>query len=179
MFLYRKGQIARLANFFFRTSRNSQYRTMPRKMRQASSCSQILPRRIWQSNYSIVPPNFQFVGDRFFKNSKYFAGNACFEMCFDLHFYSFRPLYQVWESETVIALESDSTLYRETVSCMNSKSFSPFSRPLVDHVGLWRSKHHKPVEFLLDLKLDFQDCNKLRVMRVSFMGFFKKKQFPV
>ncbi len=58
---------------------------------------------------------------------------------------------------------------------MNSKSFPPLSRPLVDHVGLWRSKHHKPVEFLLDLKLDFQDCNKLRVMRVSFMFFFKKK----
>ena len=38
-------------------------------------------------------------------------------------------------------------------------------RPLVDNVGLWKSKHHKPVEFLTDLKLDFQDCNKLRVMR--------------
>ncbi len=77
-------------------------------MRQASSCSQILPPppRIWQSNYSIVPPHFQFVGERFFKNSRYFAGNACFGMCFDLHFYSFRPLYQVWESETVIVLDT-------------------------------------------------------------------------
>jgi hypothetical protein len=40
--------------------------------------------------------------------------------------------------------------------------------PLVDSVGLWKgpkgSKH--PVEFLADLKLDFQDCNKVRIIRV-------------
>jgi hypothetical protein len=39
--------------------------------------------------------------------------------------------------------------------------------PLVDSVGLWKgpkgSKH--PVEFLADLKLDFQDCNKVRIIR--------------
>ena len=39
-------------------------------------------------------------------------------------------------------------------------------RPLVDNVGLWKNKHHKPVEFLGDLKLDFQDCNKLKTIRV-------------
>ena len=39
-------------------------------------------------------------------------------------------------------------------------------KPLVDNSGLYKgpkgSKH--PVEFLSDLKLDFQDCNKLKVI---------------
>ena len=45
-------------------------------------------------------------------------------------------------------------------------SFQTF-KPLVDNVGLWKNKHNKPVEFLGDLRLDFQDCNKLRTIRVS------------
>ena len=39
---------------------------------------------------------------------------------------------------------------------------------MVDNVGLWKNKHNKPVEFLGDLRLDFQDCNKLRTIRVSW-----------
>ena len=39
-------------------------------------------------------------------------------------------------------------------------------KPLVDNVGLWKNKHNKPVEFLGDLRLDFQDCNKLKTIRV-------------
>ena len=42
-------------------------------------------------------------------------------------------------------------------------------KPLVDNVGLWKNKHNKPVEFLGDLRLDFQDCNKLRTIRVSYL----------
>ncbi len=44
-------------------------------------------------------------------------------------------------------------------------------KPLVDNVGLFNMKGPKgaklPVEFLADLKLDFQDCTKLRTIRVS------------
>ena len=39
-------------------------------------------------------------------------------------------------------------------------------KPLVDNVGLWKNKHNKPVEFLGDLRLDFQDCNKLKTIKV-------------
>ena len=42
-------------------------------------------------------------------------------------------------------------------------------KPLVDSVGLYKQgKGSKlPVEFLSDLKLDFQDCNKLTSITVS------------
>ena len=42
-------------------------------------------------------------------------------------------------------------------------------KPLVDNVGLYKGpKGWKyPVEFLSDLMLDFQDCNKLKVITVS------------
>ena len=42
-------------------------------------------------------------------------------------------------------------------------------KPLVDTVGLYKGpKGSKlPVEFLSDLKLDFQDCNKLTSITVS------------
>ena len=42
---------------------------------------------------------------------------------------------------------------------------------LVDASGHFKgSKTNKvPVEFLSDLKIDFQDCNKLRVITVSFI----------
>ena len=40
-------------------------------------------------------------------------------------------------------------------------------KSLVDNTGLFKSGHQKkPVEFLGDLKLDFQDYNKLKVIRV-------------
>ena len=44
-------------------------------------------------------------------------------------------------------------------------------KPLVDTPGLYKTpKGSKlPVEFLSDLKLDFQDCNKLKVITVSFI----------
>jgi len=44
-------------------------------------------------------------------------------------------------------------------------------KPLVDTPGLYKTpKGSKlPVEFLSDLKLDFQDCNKLKVITVSFL----------
>ena len=43
-------------------------------------------------------------------------------------------------------------------------------KPLVDSVGLYKQgKGSKlPVEFLSDLKLDFQDCNKLTSITVSW-----------
>ena len=43
-------------------------------------------------------------------------------------------------------------------------------KPLVDTPGLYKGpKGSKlPVEFLSDLKLDFQDCTKLKVITVSF-----------
>lgn len=37
--------------------------------------------------------------------------------------------------------------------------------PLVDNVGLWKQKLQKPVEFLGDLRLDFQDYAKLKTVR--------------
>ena len=36
---------------------------------------------------------------------------------------------------------------------------------LVDNVGLWKQKLQKPVEFLGDLRLDFQDYAKLKTVR--------------
>ena len=49
----------------------------------------------------------------------------------------------------------------------NLSIFQTF-KPLVDTVGLYsRSKQKQPVEFMGDLKLDFQDTSKLRVIRVS------------
>ncbi len=56
----------------------------------------------------------------------------------------------------IISLSTPSLFYLQTF------------KPLVDNVGLFKSKHQKqPVEFLGDLKLDFQDYNKLKVIRVS------------
>lgn len=48
-------------------------------------------------------------------------------------------------------------------------SFFQTFKPLVDSVGLYKQgKGSKlPVEFLSDLKLDFQDCNKLTSITVS------------
>ena len=42
-------------------------------------------------------------------------------------------------------------------------------KPLVDNAGLWKGKNgSKPVEFLVDMKLDFQDYNKLKFIRVTY-----------
>ena len=35
----------------------------------------------------------------------------------------------------------------------------------MDNVSLWKTKLQKPVEFLGDLRLDFQDYNKLKTLR--------------
>ena len=35
----------------------------------------------------------------------------------------------------------------------------------MDNVGLWKQKLQKPVEFLGDLRLDFQDYAKLKTVR--------------
>ncbi len=41
-------------------------------------------------------------------------------------------------------------------------------RALIDGVGLYKSKQQKkPVEFMTDWKLDFQDYSKLRAITVS------------
>lgn len=52
----------------------------------------------------------------------------------------------------------------------NSFFFQTF-KPLVDTVGLFKSKF-QPVEFLVDLRLDFQDYNKLRKIWVRPLSRF-------
>ena len=42
-------------------------------------------------------------------------------------------------------------------------------KPLIDNAGLWKVKNNKPIEYLTDLKLDFQDYAKLKPMRVRNM----------
>ena len=64
----------------------------------------------------------------------------------------------------------------ENTLCLAPRTVAPFSKdgimhpaltflPLVDTVGLWKQKIQKPVEFLGDLRLDFQDYVKLRSVR--------------
>ena len=65
---------------------------------------------------------------------------------------------------------------------MKLEFFLQTFKPLVDTVGLFKSKF-QPVEFLVDLRLDFQDYNKLRKIWVrplsrlaleTFLNHFSK-----
>ena len=54
--------------------------------------------------------------------------------------------------------------FRDDMSLNLLMFFQTFD-PLVDNLNLWKNKLQKPVEFLGDLKLDFQDYNKLKTIR--------------
>lgn len=68
----------------------------------------------------------------------------------------------------LFAVEQTLVLATRSAGAANLRPALTF-KPLVDIPGLFKGpKGSKlPVEFLSDLKLDFQDCNKLKVITVS------------
>jgi hypothetical protein len=47
-------------------------------------------------------------------------------------------------------------------------------KPLVDQTGLWKTKHVKPIEFVVDLKVEFHDYSELQYLKVTWPIFYQK-----
>ena len=69
----------------------------------------------------------------------------------------------------VLAVEKNLVLVTRSGHLQPALSF----QLLVDSPGQFKGQkgNKVPVEFLSDLKIDFQDCNRLRVITVSFYNF--------
>jgi len=65
----------------------------------------------------------------------------------------------VWDVNDKTANKFKSLFTRITVDIQAFK-------PLVDRSGFWKTKHAKPIEFIVDLKVEFHDYSELQYLKV-------------